>query len=58
MAQLKIASQINDEEILLSLMQSYIEIAKVNYDYLEGYIQDIGQLTVNFINSDQEEVAI
>ena len=39
-------------------MQSLCEIARVNYDYMEEYIPKIGELTLNFINSSLDSVAI
>ena len=39
-------------------MQSLCEIARVNYDYMEEYITKIGELTLNFINSSLDSVAI
>jgi hypothetical protein len=32
------ATKLNDEEVLEYLMQSFVDIAKVNYDYLENYL--------------------
>lgn len=51
------ASKINDDEILCTLMKALIDIGRVNYDHIFDYIQQIGEMTVLFINSDKEEVA-
>lgn len=51
------AAKLDDEEALKYLMQSLCDIARVNYDYIEPYIQQIGELTMEFIRSDKEEVA-
>jgi hypothetical protein len=32
------AAKMNDEETLEYLMQSFVDIARVNYDYLEEYL--------------------
>lgn len=34
-----------------------MDIAKVNYDYIEPYIVNIGELTVSLINSDKDRAA-
>ena len=39
------AVEIDDQEILEELMSSLIEIAKVNYDYMEEFIVQIGTFT-------------
>ena len=52
------AQSIADKEILLSLMEALCDIAKVAYDFIGDYIQQIGSLTTYFINTDFEEVAI
>lgn len=45
------AAEINDEDILSSTMESLIDIARVNYDYIEEYITTIGSITMAMINS-------
>ncbi len=49
------AIQLNDEEILESFMEALVDIGKVAYDYMAPYIQTIGEITLNFINSDMDK---
>jgi importin subunit beta-1 len=51
------AAKIDDDDALKYLMQSLCDIARVNYDYIEPCILNIGSMTMNFINTDMEEVA-
>lgn len=46
------AVTINDEEVLESLMEALVDIGKVAYDYIAPFIEAIGTITLNFINSD------
>lgn len=48
------AATIKDEDILLSTMEALNDIAKVCYDYLDQYIEQIGGLTMNLIESNFE----
>lgn len=48
------AFQINDDEILESMLEALVDIGKVAYDYMVEYIQTIGELTLSFINSDKD----
>ena len=50
-------AEIDDQEVLGELMNSLNEIARVNYDYMEEYITDLGNITMKFINSEYLEVA-
>ena len=52
------AQTIADQDILLSLMEALCDLARVAYDYIGEYIQQIGSLTTYFINTDFDEVAI
>jgi importin subunit beta-1 len=52
-----IATKMNDEDTLEYLMQSFVDIARVNYDYLEDYLQQLGEMTFELISSDKEKVA-
>jgi hypothetical protein len=45
------ASKIDDEEVLSSVMEGLNDIVRVNYDYMFSYIAQIGQLTIEMINS-------
>lgn len=45
-------AEIDDQEVLGELMNSLNEIARVNYDYMEEYIVDLGNITMKFINSE------
>lgn len=51
------ASEIDDEDILKSTMESLNEIARVSYDYIREYIDRIGALTSRLIASDHEIAA-
>lgn len=52
-----IAAKMNDGETLEHLMQAFVDIARVNYDYLEEYLQKLGEMTFQLVSSDQEKVA-
>lgn len=53
MAKLFEASQIKNEDILTSTMEAFIDIARVNYDYMPEYIQQIAELTLMMINQQE-----
>lgn len=48
-------TQIDDEETLEYLMQSFVDIARVNYDYLENYLQKLGEMTFEQMTNNQRE---
>jgi hypothetical protein len=49
------ACNINDDDMLEFLLQALVDIGKINYDYIGGYIGSIGSATISFINSDKEK---
>lgn len=51
------ASKVNDEEVLSSVMEGLNDIVRVNYDYIYPYIGQIGQLTIDLINSEHDKPA-
>lgn len=51
------ASKINDEDVLSSVMEGLNDIVRVNYDYMFPYIGQIGQLTIDLINSEHDRPA-
>jgi hypothetical protein len=51
------ASKVNDEEVLSSVMEGLNDIVRVNYDYIYPYIGQIGQLTIDLINSEHDRPA-
>lgn len=51
------ASKIDDEEVLSSVMEGLNDIVRVNYDYMFSYIAQIGQLTIEMINSQHDRPA-
>lgn len=51
------AATINDDEVQLYLMQSFVDIARCNYDYLESHISNLGNLTLALVNSDKIDAA-
>jgi hypothetical protein len=57
MERLFIAGDINDEDVLSSLMESLNDIVKFCYDNLTEYIQKIGELTMKLINSEHDKPA-
>lgn len=57
MERLFLAGEINDEDVLSSLMESLNDIVKYCYDHLIDYIQKIGELTMKLINSDHDKPA-
>ena len=50
------AACMTEDDILESIFTSLCDIARVGYDYIEPYVNQIGALTYNFINSDKEKV--
>ena len=38
-------------------MQAFVDLARCNYDYMEPYILNIGNLTIELINSDNTDAA-
>lgn len=57
MDKLMIAGEINDDDILSSLMESLNDIVKYCYDSITDQITRIGGLTVNMINSEHDKPA-
>lgn len=49
------ATNIDDEEVLVSTMEALNDIVRVNYDYMLEYIQNIGDTTIKLINSQHEK---
>ncbi|CDW91160.1 importin subunit beta-1 [Stylonychia lemnae] len=47
-----LASTVQDEDILQSTMEALNEIARESYDFIGEYIEKIGELTANLINSE------
>ncbi len=57
MAQLFKASEIQDEDILISILEALNDIVRVNYDYIYDDIMNIGNLTMTLINSQYDKPA-
>ena len=57
MDQLFLAGNINDEDVLSSLMEALNDIVKNCYDYIFDQIQRIGNLTMTLINSEHDKPA-
>lgn len=57
MQQLFAASKINDEDVLQPTMEALNDIVRVNYDHMPEFIQCIGELTMNLINSEHDRAA-
>lgn len=57
MNQVFLASEIDDEDILVSIMEAMNDIVKVNYDFMLDYIERIGSLTMKLIASEHEKAA-
>ena len=53
-ALLDAGASFDDEDILDALMQSLVEIARQNYDYLSDYLNSISSLCTKLINSEHE----
>lgn len=51
------ASKIDDEDILESIMEALNDIVRVNYDYMLDYINEIGSLTTQLIDSKHDKPA-
>lgn len=51
------ASNIENEDILISIMESLNDIVRVNYDSIFEYIERIGNLTMTLINSIHDKAA-
>ena len=51
------AGEINDEDILSSLMEALNDIVKNSYDCIGDQILRIGNLTMQLINSDHDKPA-
>lgn len=51
------ASNIDNDEILTSIMEALNDIVRVNYDHMFEYIQEIGNLTMRLINSVHDKPA-
>ena len=51
------AGKIMDEEILSSIMEALNDIVRVNYQYIMPYISQIGELTLQLINSEFDKPA-
>ena len=51
------AGNIEDEEVLTSLMEAMNDIVRVNYDYMYEFIETIGNLTMKLISSEHEKPA-
>lgn len=57
MNQVFLASEIDDEDILVAIMEAMNDIVRVNYDYMFDYIERIGSLTMKLIASEHEKAA-
>lgn len=57
MDKLFLAGEINDEDILSSLMEALNDIVKYSYDFIGDQITRIGNLTIKLINSDHDKPA-
>lgn len=51
------ASNIDNEDVLISIMEAMNDIVRVNYDYIFDYIEGIGNLTMKLINSEHDKAA-
>jgi len=45
------AGNIDDEEVLISLMEAMNDIVRVNYDFIFEFVEPIGNLTMKLISS-------
>jgi hypothetical protein len=57
MSKLFDAGNIEDEDVLTSLMEAMNDIVRVNYDNINEYIESIGNLTMKLISSHHEKPA-
>ena len=57
MTQVLLASEIDDEDVLIATMESINDIVRVNYDYMFEYIERIGSLTMKLISSEHDKAA-